>query len=92
MGKPALNDLRGGIATAPVLFAAEEFPELSPLILRKFATEGDVETAVRLVSQSRGIERTQELAARHAAQAAQAVRLYSFFFIMSLEEEGSRWS
>lgn len=73
MGKPALNDLKGGIATAPVLFAAEEYPELSPLILRRFNSEGDVDTAVRLVMQSRGIERTQELAAKHAAQAAQAV-------------------
>lgn len=36
MGKPALNDLRSGLATAPVLFAAEEHPELLPLIRRRF--------------------------------------------------------
>lgn len=36
MGKPALNDLRSGLATAPVLYAAEEHPELLPLIQRRF--------------------------------------------------------
>jgi hypothetical protein len=40
LGKPALNDLRSGLATAPVLFAAEEHPELQPLILRRFKSEG----------------------------------------------------
>ncbi len=34
LGKPALNDLRSGIATAPVLLAAEEYPQLVPLIQR----------------------------------------------------------
>lgn len=36
MGKPALNDLRSGLATAPTLFAAEEHSELLPLIKRRF--------------------------------------------------------
>ena len=36
LGKPALNDLQSGLATAPVLYAAERHPELRPLILRKF--------------------------------------------------------
>lgn len=40
LGKPALNDLSSGLATAPVLFAAEEHPELQPLILRRFKSEG----------------------------------------------------
>lgn len=42
LGKPALNDLKSGLATAPVLFAAEEQPALKPLIARKFKNEGDV--------------------------------------------------
>lgn len=42
LGKPAHNDLRSGLATAPVLFAAEEQPELKPLIARRFKQEGDV--------------------------------------------------
>jgi geranyl diphosphate synthase len=36
MGKPGLNDLRSGLATAPVLYAAEEHAELLPLIQRRF--------------------------------------------------------
>ena len=30
--------VRSGLATAPVLYAAEEFPELLPLIQRRFKT------------------------------------------------------
>ena len=40
LGKPTLNDLRSGLATAPVLYAAEEHPELNTLILRRFKSEG----------------------------------------------------
>ena len=73
MGKPALNDLKSGLATAPVLFAAEEYPELSPLIQRRFQNDGDVNLAQKLVFRSRGIERTRELAAEHASLAAEKV-------------------
>lgn len=41
LGKPTLNDLRSGLATAPVLYAAEEHPELNTLILRRFKSEGE---------------------------------------------------
>ena len=57
-----------------VLFAAEEHPQLLPLILRKFSSDGDVDTAQRLVHNSRGIERTRMLAASHAQLAMEAVR------------------
>jgi len=57
-----------------VLFAAEEHPQLLPLILRKFSADGDVDTAQRLVHNSRGIERTRMLAASHAQLAMDAVR------------------
>jgi hexaprenyl-diphosphate synthase len=43
MGKPSGADLQLGLATGPVLFAWEEFPELGPLIERKFKQPGDVE-------------------------------------------------
>lgn len=36
LGKPALNDLRSGIATAPVLLALRQRPELEDLTRRKF--------------------------------------------------------
>ena len=44
LGKPAGNDMPCGVATAPVLFAADEFPHLKPLIERKFKGPHDVET------------------------------------------------
>jgi hexaprenyl-diphosphate synthase len=47
LGKPAGADLELGLATAPVLFAWEEFPELGPLIKRKFSQEGDVEMVMK---------------------------------------------
>lgn len=74
LGKPALNDLRSGLATAPVLFAAERHPQLRALIRRKFKGAGDVEQALAMVQSGGGIERARELAARHASLAAQAIR------------------
>jgi geranylgeranyl pyrophosphate synthase len=73
MGKPALADLREGLSTAPVLFAAEEFPQLEAMMDRKFKHDGDVEQAREWVFQSQGIERTKELARVHAERAMGAV-------------------
>ena len=69
MGKPALNDMRAGVVTCPVLFAADEHPELLPLISRKFARAGDVERAEALVHRSSGIERSRELARSYVDRA-----------------------
>jgi hexaprenyl-diphosphate synthase len=45
LGKPSDGaDLKLGLATAPALYAWEEFPELGALIARKFEHEGDVDT------------------------------------------------
>ncbi|GMH36937.1 hypothetical protein BSKO_04810 [Bryopsis sp. KO-2023] len=74
LGKPALNDVKSGLATAPVLLAMEEFPELKPLIIRKFRDSGDVEEAVRLVEKSKGIQRARKLAEDHAKQALEALK------------------
>ena len=41
LGKPATADLALGLATAPVLYAWEEFPELGPMIARRFSCDGD---------------------------------------------------
>lgn len=44
LGKPSGGaDLKLGLATAPALFAAQQFPELTELIGRRFSEEGDVE-------------------------------------------------
>jgi geranylgeranyl pyrophosphate synthase len=43
LGKPAGADLELGLATAPLLFAWRERPELGRLVGRKFIEKGDVE-------------------------------------------------
>jgi len=76
LGKPALSDLKSGLATAPVLYAAEEFPAMDALIKRKFTASGDVEQALLWVQQSRGIERTRELALYHIEMARECVAAF----------------
>ena len=73
LGKPTLGDLREGIATAPVLFAAEKFPELHSLIKRRFKEIGDVERAAKLVFESDGIEMASNLANEHRNLALDAL-------------------
>lgn len=73
LGKPALNDLRSGIATAPALFAAQQFPALARLVQRRFAEPGDVDQARAWVADSDGVERARALAAEHAAAARAAL-------------------
>lgn len=74
LGKPASADLSLGLATAPVLFAAEDQPELNDLILRRFSQPGDVARAEHLVrDQSRGLARTSELADSHGQKAIDAL-------------------
>ncbi|CAM0135963.1 coq1 putative hexaprenyl diphosphate synthase [Umbelopsis sp. WA50703] len=73
LGKPAGADLKLGLATAPVLFAWEEFPELGPLIKRKFSEEGDVEKARTLVYKSDGLKKTTILAESHCQAAINAI-------------------
>merc|ERR1719244_515245 len=62
LGKPAAADLPLGLATAPVLFASKEFPQLNEMINRRFSEKGDVEEAFRLVLASSGLEQTRQLA------------------------------
>mmetsp|Transcript_24701 Transcript_24701/g.59553 ORF Transcript_24701/g.59553 Transcript_24701/m.59553 type:complete len:523 (-) Transcript_24701:150-1718(-) len=74
LGKPALADLNAGLATAPVLFAAESHgQELIPAMARKFSEHGDIDLALRCISESDGVERTKKLAAIHAEKAMDAV-------------------
>jgi geranylgeranyl pyrophosphate synthase len=73
LGKPVLNDLRQGLATAPVLFAQQQFPRVKELIGRKFEAPGDVEEAHDFVLRSDGIERTKDLAVDYSNQAVEAI-------------------
>ena len=62
IGKAPLADLKSGLATAPTIFAAEEFPKLTILMGRKFEGPGDIDEAMQLVSKSNGLEKTKLLA------------------------------
>eukprot|EP00898_Chlorokybus_atmophyticus_P001102 jgi/Chlat1/1993/Chrsp158S02295 len=73
LGKPAHADIQEGIATAPVIFAAEQIPALQPMVTRRFKHDGDVGQALAMVERSNGIERAQQLAVQHARLAAEAV-------------------
>jgi geranylgeranyl pyrophosphate synthase len=73
LGKPVLNDLRQGLATAPVLFAQQQFPRVQELIGRKFEAPGDVEEAHDFVLRSDGLERTKDLAVDYSNQAVEAI-------------------
>ncbi|CAO1619275.1 unnamed protein product [Parajaminaea phylloscopi] len=79
-GKPSLGaDLRLGLATAPVLYAWQEFPGpehgMKEMVERKFEGEGDVEKALALVNKSQGLARTANLARHHADAALQELQV-----------------
>ncbi|KAJ1964366.1 coq1 putative hexaprenyl diphosphate synthase [Dipsacomyces acuminosporus] len=75
-GKPVGADLELGLATAPVLYAWQEYPELGPLVARKFSDEGDVSKAWDLVHASKGLERTKQLASLFIERASQALEFF----------------
>jgi len=72
LGKPGLQDMSLGLSTAPVLYAADAYPELKELIARKFGEPGDVQRACELVLDSEGLQQTKELAMFHAQAAVDA--------------------
>jgi len=73
LGKPAGADLELGLATAPLLFAWKQTPELGALVGRKFERPGDVERARELVLQSDGVEQTRALAQDYSEKAMAAI-------------------
>jgi decaprenyl-diphosphate synthase subunit 1 len=46
-----------------------QYPELNPMIMRRFQEPGDVERAFELVHKSQGLEQTQFLARKHCLEA-----------------------
>ncbi|KAJ1961504.1 coq1 putative hexaprenyl diphosphate synthase [Dipsacomyces acuminosporus] len=76
LGKPVGADLGLGLATAPVLYAWQEYPELGPLIARRFSVEGDVSRAWDLVHASKGLEKTKRLASLFVERASQALLFF----------------
>ncbi|XP_016744063.1 solanesyl-diphosphate synthase 1, mitochondrial isoform X2 [Gossypium hirsutum] len=73
LGKGSLSDIRHGIITAPILFAMEEYPQLRAVVDKGFDNPANVDIALEYLGKSRGIERTKELAMKHANLAAAAI-------------------
>ncbi|KAI9198227.1 hypothetical protein LWI28_012072 [Acer negundo] len=73
LGKGSLSDIQHGIVTAPILFAMEEFPQLRTVVDQGFEKSPNVDIALEYLGKSRGIQRTRELALKHANLAAAAI-------------------
>jgi hexaprenyl-diphosphate synthase len=73
VGKPVLNDIKQGLATGPVLFAAEQFPAILPCIERKFEAPGDVDMVLKYVQAADGVTATRRLAVAHGQAALDAL-------------------
>ncbi|KAK2854492.1 hypothetical protein Q7C36_006361 [Tachysurus vachellii] len=73
LGKPSAADLRLGLATGPVLFACQQFPELHSMIMRRFGSDGDVDQAWRYVLESDGVEQTSFLAQHYCHEATRQI-------------------
>ena len=78
VGKPAGNDLKNGILTAPVLFALEEFEQnndstLKKLINNKLKGKKDFNQAMNLVLKSTGIQKSRDLAENYIEEAVKAL-------------------
>ncbi|KAK1885122.1 Decaprenyl-diphosphate synthase subunit 1 [Dissostichus eleginoides] len=75
LGKPSAADLKLGLATGPVLFACQEFPELHSMIMRRFSSKGDVDRAWQYVFQSDGVEQTKNLAQHYCQEAIRQISM-----------------
>lgn len=75
IGKPSQADLKLGLATAPILFAWREQPELGDLIARKFNQVGDVEIARKAVEKYGGLEKTRAMAQEYCLKALANLRV-----------------
>ncbi|XP_070842289.1 all trans-polyprenyl-diphosphate synthase PDSS1 [Chaetodon trifascialis] len=75
LGKPSAADLKLGLATGPVLFACQQFPELHVMIMRRFSSTGDVDRAWQYVLKSNGVQQTKYLAHRYCQEAIRQISM-----------------
>lgn len=73
LGKPSGSDLKKGNLTAPVLFALKQNPELGIIIERQFSQPNDFEKALNIVTKTKAIEKSRELAMEHAQVAIECL-------------------
>jgi all-trans-nonaprenyl-diphosphate synthase len=80
IGKPAGNDLKNGILTAPVLYALEEYEKkgdntLKKLIENKFKGTKDFSLAMNLILKSEGVNRSNELCRYFIGEAVKSLEI-----------------
>ncbi|CAI2371439.1 unnamed protein product [Moneuplotes crassus] len=75
LGKPAFNDLKSGLVTAPTIFAFSESKskDLETMIQRNFENEGDVDKALSIIDSTAGIDRAEMLALNHVGESIAAL-------------------
>ncbi|KAE8696328.1 Solanesyl diphosphate synthase 3 [Hibiscus syriacus] len=71
--KGSLSEIRQGIVTAPILFSMEEFPQLHAVVYKGFDSPENINIVLEYLGKSHGIQRTRELAMKHANLAAAAI-------------------
>ncbi len=79
-GKPQDLDLLNGILTAPVIYALDYYQEekdntLSSLINNKFKNKNDIHTAIDLILQTDGVNKSKELAKNYIQQTCSELKL-----------------
>ncbi|KAL3922896.1 MAG: hypothetical protein SGILL_001959 [Bacillariaceae sp.] len=74
LGKPALADMDLGLSTAPILYAAQEYPHLRPMVMRRFKNKGDKQAALEALYKSDvAMDKAKALANFHAQRAVDAI-------------------
>jgi len=82
LGKPALADMDLGLSTAPILYAAQEYPALKPLIMRRFKKDGDKQMALEYLYKSKtAMDKARNLARFHA-QVCKQICIKSKFIML----------
>ena len=67
MGKATLVDMDLGLSTAPILYAAQEYKQLQPLVKRRFKRAGDKQKALEYLYKSEtAMDKAKALAQFHA--------------------------
>uniref|UniRef100_A0A8D1YLP3 Decaprenyl-diphosphate synthase subunit 1 n=1 Tax=Sus scrofa TaxID=9823 RepID=A0A8D1YLP3_PIG len=85
MGKPTSADLKLGLATGPVLFACQQFPEMNAMIMRRFSLPGDVDRARQYVLQ--GPKQDPRLHMDHYTELLQLPHLHNPLEVVAVAEE-----
>ena len=75
LGKPAFNDLKSGLVTAPTIFALAESKSehLGEMIKRKFSQENDIIDTLNIIDQTSGLDNSERLALMHVDDSISAL-------------------